>query len=560
VEVSPAEGGQPFDSVGRRVGLRSVELVNRPDKAGRSFFLKVNGRAVFCKGANWIPADIFPTRVTAATYRNLLESAVRADMNMLRIWGGGIYEADVFYDLCDELGIMLWHDHMFACSAYPADGAFLASVEAEIRDNLRRLSCHPSIALWCGNNENEQGLAEGWLPAADQAAGRRLRREYLRLTAREERVTRREAPDLPWWPSSPSTDGRIEEPNDHTSGDSHFWEVWHRRKPFSRYLEIRPRFNSEFGFQSFPDIETLRPVLGSDRSQWSLTSPVMEQHQRHGSGNAIITEMACSFFRIPQNLDDFFYVSQLLQGLAIKAGVEHWRRLAPECMGTLYWQLNDCWPVASWASIDGALRWKALHYFAKRFYSPLLASVLDNGGSRRVEAFVTSDLPEPVSGRWAAELWTWAGRRLWRRGGRFALKPLSTQEVASWPAEKLARGFDDRSKVFLRVTAEGRGASGHVLRSENWCPLRAYKRVELEAPKLRLAASGGPERFRLRLVSDVVAPFTEIRTGKVIGSFSDNFIDLLPGRAVTVEFRPSQPMTLAALRKVISVRTLRSTY
>jgi beta-mannosidase len=555
-----AEDGTVWDRSLKRVGLRKVELINRPDKNGETFFFCVNDRPIFCKGANWIPCDVFPTRVTAETYQRLLRATTDAGMNMLRVWGGGIYENDLFYDLCDQLGVMLWHDHMFACAAYPADEAFLQNVEAEIRDQIRRLKAHPSIVLWCGNNENEQGLADGWLSGKDEKTRKRLFADYLKLTKREEKVTKEEAPDVPWWPSSPSTDGRLTEPNDHRRGDSHFWEVWHKRKPFSRYLEIRPRFNSEFGFQSFPDWETLKPVLGKDRSQWNLTSPVMEQHQRHGAGNAIITEMMCGFFRLPQNLDDFFYVSQLLQGLAIKSGVEHWRRQQPDCMGTLYWQLNDCWPVASWASVDAALRWKALHYFARKFYAPLLISAYEDPHSRQLEAWLTHDAPEACAGQWTLELWSWAGKRLSRMQKNFRIASGASRCVGSWPVAKFAESFDRRAEVFLRFKVNAQDPHGNRLCGENAFHFAPLKRVELPAPKIAVKISGGPEKFIVTLKSNAVAPLTELRTGPLIGVFSDNYLDLYPGETVKLTFTPYKPTASTVLKKTLKIRTLRSTY
>lgn len=560
VEVLDEKSGTTWDAAERRTGLRQVELVNEPDAAGESFYLRINGRPVFLKGANWIPADPFPTRVSEEKYRRLLESAAEAGMNAVRVWGGGIYENDVFYDLCDELGLFVWHDHMFACAAYPADRDFLQNVEEEVRRQVRRLSLHPCIGLWCGNNENEQGLSEWWLRPKNPKAKEKLRRDYLRLTATEEKATRAEAPDLPWWPGSPSTDGKFTNPNDHRRGDSHFWEVWHRRKPFSRYLEIRPRFNSEFGFQSFPDWETLKPVLGKDRAQWNLTSPVMEQHQRHGSGNAIITETMCSHFRVPRKLEDFFYVSQLVQGLAIKAGVECWRRLQPECMGTLYWQLNDCWPVASWASLDSACRWKALHYFARRFYAPLLISAFEDVKSGRVEVWLTSDAPTPLQGKWSAELWTWSGEKLRQTEKTFRLPERRGVPVLKQAVKHFADSFDRRAEVFLRLRVAAKGKDGTPFVNENTFAFAPYKRAELKKPRVTATVAGGPGKFVVTLRSDVVAPFTELHTGRIIGRFDDNFRHLYPGETKRVGFRPYRPTTPAALRKALRVRTLYSTY
>ncbi|MCG3178874.1 MAG: Beta-galactosidase [Phycisphaerae bacterium] len=542
--------GAALDSADRRVGLRQVELVRKPDKQGESFKLRVNGRDVYCKGANWIPADIFPTRVARADYEHLIGQAVAANMNILRIWGGGIYEHDDFYDLCDRRGVMLWHDHMFACSSYPATREFLDNVAAEITHQVRRLSCHPSIVLWCGNNENEQAVVDWWANRDDIEL---LRREYRTLTDREAAVTRAEAPDLPWWPSSASSGGNLVKPNSTDRGDCHFWEVWHQRKPFSRYLEIKPRFQSEFGFQSFPDPRTLHPVITGD-DQWNLTSPQMEHHQRSGVGNSVICETLTRHFRLPERLDDFFHVSQLLQASAIQMGIEHWRRIKPVCWGTIYWQINDCWPVASWSSIDSAGRLKALHYFARRFYAPLLISGIETDG--RVELWLTSDLAERLAGDWQVEVWSLAGKRRERIAGRFALAPDQSRCIASWPIERFAADLDARDDVMLHLTAKAGGRS-----AENSLFLAPYKRMAL--PRARVEAKVAPAgrgAMSVTLRSDATALFAWCDAGEIAGDWSDNCVHLLPGRPRRLRFVPRKPTTAAALANALTVRTLRDTY
>ncbi|MCX7590047.1 MAG: glycoside hydrolase family 2 protein [Kiritimatiellae bacterium] len=542
------EHGRLFDEVHQRIGLRQVELVRRPDSEGESFFFRINGQAIYAKGANWIPADIFPTRVTLQHYQNLLEQAVKANMNMLRVWGGGIYEHDEFYNLCDQLGIMIWHDHMFACAAYPATAEFLKNVSGEIEHQVLRLSHHPCIVLWCGNNENEQGMVEWW---GKEPNITKLRLDYRRLTKRCELVTRRADPDRPWWPSSPSSGGDLETPNSLSKGDSHFWEVWHRGAPFSRYLEIRPRFQSEFGFQSFPGLRTLRAVLGPE--DLNLTSPVMEHHQRSGIGNTVIVETVCRYFRLPQRLDDLFYLSQLVQAMAIQTGVEHWRRIKPFCMGTLYWQLNDCWPVASWSSIDYAGRPKALHYAARRFYAPLLVSVCESGG--KLQLWLTSDLRHAVSGRWCVELWDYEGRLLQRWKGSADLRANQSRCVARWPTRRLAGDFDERNARFLYMkwsTAEGGVENVHF-----FAPL---KRAELPRPSIRIDVESRGECMTLKLCSNAVALFVELAADSLEGEWSDNYFHLLPRRPKRVRFGPLRPVAKSELLKRLKVRTLRDTY
>ncbi|MCX7030154.1 MAG: hypothetical protein NTU62_08550, partial [Spirochaetes bacterium] len=402
------EGGCVLDTASRRIGLRTLRLDRHADRWGESFQFKVNGAAFFAKGANWIPADTFVTRLTPADYGRLVGDAAEANMNMLRLWGGGIWERDEFYEACDERGICVWHDFMFACSAYPAfDESFLANVRAEAEENVRRLRHHASIALWCGNNELEQGLV------GDAWTDRTMSWEdYGRLFDRLlPEVVREVDPDRDYWPASPHTPvGDRRNFNDPASGDAHLWEVWHGRKPFEWYRTCGHRFNSEFGFQSFPEPRTVRGY--TDPDDRNVTSWVMERHQRSGIGNTVIIQYLLDWFRMPTDFDATLRLSQVLQAMAMKYAVEHWRRSMPRGMGTLYWQLNDCWPVASWSSIDWHGRWKALHHLARRFFAPVLVSGVEDPAGGTVEVHVTSDLREPFEGTVSWELTTVAGERL----------------------------------------------------------------------------------------------------------------------------------------------------
>lgn len=354
----------------RRVGLRNVELITTPDEIGERFAFAVNGVEIFMKGANWIPADALPQQATPEFVRDLLESAVAANMNMIRVWGGGQYEADWFYDLCDELGLMIWHDFMFACNHYPgADYDWLNLVRKEARQNIRRLSTHASMALWCGDNELIGAL--NWFPETKANRDRYLA-NYVILNHALEEVVHQEQPDVPFWPSSPSS-GRLnfgDAWHDDRSGDMHFWDVWHSAKDFEHYRTVKPRFCSEFGFQSFPSMTAIeRFTLPEDRN---ISSPVMDTHQRNVGGNSRIVETIARNFRFPDAFEDMVYLSQVSQALAMKTSIEYWRAQTPRCMGTLYWQLNDNWPVASWSSLEHGGAWKLCHYMARNFYAPVL--------------------------------------------------------------------------------------------------------------------------------------------------------------------------------------------
>ncbi len=357
----------------RRIGLRTIELESRPDEAGRSFLVKVNGVPVFCRGANWIPADALPGRISPEKTRGLLQSAVDANMNMLRIWGGGFYEPDWFLDICDELGLMVWQDFMFSCNLYPSDRDYLNGVAQEVRYQAGRLQHHASIALWCGDNELIGAL--NWFDESRTNRDRYLV-AYDRLNRTVEDGLLAVDPQANWWPSSPSPGPMSfgDAWHDDSSGDMHFWSVWHEGRDFEHYRDVRPRFCSEFGFQSYPSMDVIRTF--ADEEDWNIASTVMESHQKNVGGNARIAETMFRYFRFPASFEDFVYLSQVQQGLAIRTAVEYWRSLKPHCMGTLYWQLNDTWPVASWSSLDYGGGWKALHFMARRFFSPVAVFAL----------------------------------------------------------------------------------------------------------------------------------------------------------------------------------------
>ncbi len=324
----------------RKIGLRDMRLISEPDDIGRSFTFQVNGRDVFAKGANWIPEDALPGKTNPDMLRDLLTSAVQANMNMIRVWGGGWYESETFYDLCDELGLMVWQDAMFACSLYPADDAFLAEVETEIIDNARRLQHRASLALWCGDNEMIGALT--WYEESIADRDRYLV-AYDRLNRTIEKALKAVDPGVNWWPSSPSP-GPLsfgDAWHDDSSGDMHFWSVWHEGRDFEHYRDVQPRFCSEFGFQSYPSMPVIKRFAAT--ADHNIASPVMESHQKNAGGNARIAETMFRYFRFPVDFPNFVYLSQVQQGLAIQTAVSYWRSLKPHCMGTLIWQLNDTW-------------------------------------------------------------------------------------------------------------------------------------------------------------------------------------------------------------------------
>jgi beta-mannosidase len=372
VKVVLSADGKEIDAWERRIGLRTLTVHRGKDKWGEPFAFAVNGVQIFAMGADYIPEDNLLARVTPQRTRTLLEQCAAANFNMIRVWGGGYYPDDFFFDACDELGLVVWQDFMFACAVYNLSDDFEANVTAEFIDNIKRIRHHASLGLWCGNNEIEGFIAGGRWGSFGQKA------DYIKLFEYIiPKILKEYDPATFYWPSSPSSGGSFDEPQDPNRGDVHYWDVWHGNKPFSDYRNYFFRFVSEFGFQSFPCLKTVETfTLPEDRNIFSY---IMERHQRNNAANGKIMTYLYQTYLYPNDFDSLLYASQLLQAEAIRYGVEHFRRNRGRCMGAIYWQLNDCWPVASWASIDYFGRWKALHYFAKRFFSPLLISCEETG-------------------------------------------------------------------------------------------------------------------------------------------------------------------------------------
>ncbi len=373
VELVLKEGNEILDEWSRKIGLRTIKMNTDKDEYGRRFAHEVNGVEIFAMGADYIPEDCIRGRVSRVRTKKLLEHCRECNFNVIRVWGGGYYPDDFFYDLCDELGLVVWQDFMFACAIYPLTPEFEENVKAEIRDNVKRIRHHPCLGLWCGNNEMEMFIsANQWIRKPVQKT------EYLIMNERIiPELLKQYDPDTFYWPSSPSSGGDFDIPNDPDRGDVHYWEVWHGGVPFTEYRKFYFRYLSEFGFQSFPSLKTIESF--TEAEDRNIFSYVMEKHQRNNGANGKILQYMSQMYRYPESFSHIVYVSQLLQAEAIRYGVEHFRRNRGRCMGCVYWQLNDCWPAASWSSIDYGGRWKALHYFARRFFAPVLLSCEEEG-------------------------------------------------------------------------------------------------------------------------------------------------------------------------------------
>ena len=373
VRVELRTSDSAFDVWERTIGLRTVTVCTDADEWGNQFAFVVNGQKIFAMGANYIPEDNLLGHLSEERSERLIRDCARANFNCIRIWGGGYYPEDYVYDACDRYGILVWQDLMFACNVYDLNDEFEANILAETADNVKRIRHHACLGLWCGNNEMEWGWRD-W----GRLEGHRpkYKADYTKIFEMLlPRLVKQVDDQTYYWLSSPSSGGSFDDPNDFNRGDNHYWEVWHSNKPFTEYRDFYFRFCSEFGFQSFPGKKTLDSFsLPEDQN---IFSEVMESHQKNGLANTKIFSYISGYYKYPKDMESIAYISQILQLKAIQYGVEHWRRNWGRCMGSIYWQLNDCWPVASWASIDYYGRWKALHYGAKRFYARFMATACE---------------------------------------------------------------------------------------------------------------------------------------------------------------------------------------
>ncbi|HEY6120329.1 MAG TPA: glycoside hydrolase family 2 protein [Pyrinomonadaceae bacterium] len=527
-----------------RTGLRTLELRQQVDQSGKSFTFIVNGVPVFAKGGNWIPADSFPSRITREKYRYLVKSVHDTNMNMLRVWGGGIYESDNFYNLADEMGILIWQDFMFACSMYPGSDEFLNNVRAEAVDNVKRLRNHPSIVLWAGNNEIETAWMNwGWRQKFPSSLWDDYKKLFLGVLPD---VCAKLDPSRPYWPSSPHG-GLDDDPDSMRSGDSHFWRVWHAAEPFTNYEKQSPRFMSEYGFQSFPQSESVdRYTQPADRD---IESPIMLAHQRHPRGNQLVREYMLRDFPPPKDFESFLYVSQVLQAEGIRIGAEHLRRIMPQNMGSLYWQIDDCWPVASWSSIDYYQRWKALQYYARRFYSNLLISPsLQNG---YLKFFVISDLTKSVDAKLKVSLMDAAGRLVTSFVRDVRVAPLSSRSYFDLNVAQLLSGREPKdSIIYCELLLEQKVVSSHDF---FFVP---FKEASLRQPIIEPEIVPLGHGFKVTLSSNNFAKSVYLSLPDLDGNFSDNYFDLVPGAKVSVEYHSTAPLSLKRFRDQLKIRSL----
>ena len=507
------EDGTNLESITRRIGLRTLTISQEKDEWGNEFAFCVNGVKIFTRGGNYIPDDCLYTRITEKKLDYILESCRRAHFNCVRVWGGGYYPSDAFYDLCDEKGLIVWQDLMYACNVYDVTDAFAENCRQETYDNVRRLRHHASLGLWCGNNEIESA----WDHWGDfQKETPYLRADYIRLFEEVLPKAVQEADGETFYlHSSPSSGGCFDNPDDANRGDTHYWDVWHGQKPFTDYRKYFFRFCSEFGFQSFPCAKTVNSfTLEDDRN---IFSRVMESHQKNDAANGKMLYYLSENLRYPKDLTHLLYASQVLQGMAIKYGVDHWRRNRGRCMGTLYWQINDDWPAPSWSSIDYFGRWKALHYMAQKFYAPHAVSMTLE--DHRCHVYFSNESFETTEYSLTLSIRDLSGNVLETyetKGNSPAFSAIETAvvDICSWE--------DQKDDVFLEAVIHTKDQK--VLKDVE--TLVPYKYLNLKNPVISTEAEETNDAFILHISSDCFAPFVALDFDDADVIFSDNFFHL----------------------------------
>jgi len=535
--TSVLEGSETLDVEHDKIGIRSLKLITRKDKDGETFHFELNGVPVFCKGANYIPSDNFLPRVTNAMYDKTIKDAVDANMNMLRVWGGGIYENDYFYELCDKNGIMVWQDFMFACSVYPFEGAFKENVRQEAIDNVRRLRNHPCIAVWCGNNEcNSAWFGWGWKqsyvkqnPEIAAKIEAQFKDQYFTVLPE---IVAQYDPGASYRPSSPFFDmDKVEDP---ARGDNHYWGVWHAKAPIADYNTKKSRFFSEYGFQSFPEPASVK-LYNPDHKDWEITSDVMMSHQRGGTyANSLIKLYMEKSYKEPKDIDAFLYMNLIQQGDAIKTAMEAHRRAMPYCMGTLFWQHNDCWPVASWSSRDYYGRWKAQHYYARTAYRDLLVSPIEENGNLNI--YVVSDRLKETKARLTVKVLNMNGTVVCSNTQSVQVVANTSKNQLSLKVADLLKG-KNRNEVIVSVVLE----TADKNRYTNNYFLASQKEMAYPKAKITRSISKVEGGYELELQSDTFARGVFLSLDGIDNFFEDNYFDLFPGHPVNVKVTTTLP-------------------
>ncbi len=536
IEARLSRPGKELDSKVVHLGIRKLELVQEPDSVGRSFYFRLNGVPVFMKGSNYIPGDIFIPSVTPAKYERVVMEAKNANMNMLRVWGGAIYENDIFYDLCDRNGILVWHDFMFACALQPGDEAHLENIRKEAVYNVKRLRNHPCMALWCGNNENliawyNWGWPDKYTPEQQDFLWKTYDNIFHKILPE---AVKENDPEISYWASSPQAYGQ--KLPDKKSGDEHDWSVWFGPNDYKGYGEHVARFVSEYGLQSFPQMSTLHYFAGP--GDMKLSDKVFDRRQRSRmdwvepgfNGNTMQLRYIREYFPEPSNFKEFIYLSQVNHQLAMKEAIEAHRRNMPVCMGSLYWQINDCWPAISWASVDYFGNWKASHYQAMRSFEKLILAPDTRNG--KMDLYAVSD---ELSDREATLQLTWmttAGQVTGKAMSRKITIPAntSTKILSAGYPEMECKSPSNATYLIARLF------EGNTLLTEKLIPFCKPKDEKLQKAKFTVSAAKTPEGYDITISANVPARFVHIMIPETEGFFTDNFFNLIPGNPKTVHF------------------------
>lgn len=542
VTVTLKSGNKIIDKAEKRIGLRTIELNRERDQYGKQFQFVLNGVPLFIKGSNYIPPDSFMTRYTKDKKRALIEAVRYSNQNMIRIWGGGYYADDELLEICDEMGILIWHDFQFACQAYPFfDSEFLENVKSEVKANVKRISSHPCLALWNGNNEIED-MHMGWASM----------KKYIDWTEKffygilEDEI-RKYDPDTPYTQGSPIGISHNKGYTSDNVGDTHLWGVWHGLRPMTYYRSRMTRFCSEFGFESLPDMKTIE-WFTKDKN-YSLTNKEFLSHQKCANGNDKMVYYMVNRFKYPKHFKDFVYLSQLSQSECIRDATEHWRRNFPRCCGSMYWQLNDCWPVCSWSSIDYFGSYKALQYQARQFNAPLFASVEDT--DEYIKIFAVNDFPKEKKIEIKCRFFDFENGTLKEEAKADTVMPLSHKEFFFFDTKKLSFRYNlKRTGIEITLTEDGE------IKSKRVFVFAKEKNLLLPKAKLKLEIREEQGRIVAEVKSDKYARFVKLESSKSALPFSENFFDLLPGETRTVTMEKDVGMSIQEQMNSISVYSL----
>jgi len=508
------------------IGLRTLELIQEKDSVGQSFYFKLNGKPVFMKGANYIPQDNFVSRTTKLDYKKIIQMAKDANMNMLRVWGGGVYANDEFYKECDRNGILVWQDFMFACAIYPGDSTFVENVKQEITEQVKRLRSHPSLALWCGNNEVDEGWQNwGWQKQYKYSKkdSAKIWNDYRKLFHQViPQIVKEQNPSVYYWPSSPSIGWGHKESLQ--QGDSHYWGVWWGNEPFETYTKKVGRFMSEYGFQAMPDINTFKTFC--DSNELNLNSKSVKAHQKHPKGYETIQTYMERDYKIPKDFMQYNYVSQLLQRDGMKIAIEAHHRAKPYCMGTLYWQLNDCWPVTSWSAIDYNYKPKALYYETKKLFNDITISVKEEKNDYQI--FVVSDKQTDAKGMLNISIKNMKGHVLYTNSNEAIIS--ANESKVYFKINKSDMELFTKNEIYLSV--EFIDSKGKLLTKHISCFVKP-KALQLQMPEINIQFS--KEKKCLLLSSQTFVKDLYLYSNDTNISFSDNYIDLEPNLIIEIK-------------------------